>query len=662
MDDINISYVGMERDRYLEKSGAMQAGFLSELDEISRLSALLCKATSAMICFFYKEEAVVQSVFNLKKDKIAIHPSMMLQLPLQPSSINISIPTSNFLTMDGEKVNCRCYIEPVRIKKSLLVGAVVVLDQRQDLSFEKSIAGLDIVANQISEILEKQINQLSLKDNEVQFREAFQHSSIGMAIVALRGKILKVNPRIVESLGYTEEELLSKHANEITHVQDIGKEKEAIVKSIKGRHKRFFVEKRYVTKKGKVIWVLLNVYLVRNLFGKPEHFICQIENISKRKSIEENLIKVNRDLLAILSSGYVSIIGTDVQGVIKYFSKGAENLLGYKAKEMVGIKTPYMFHDPEEVKEKGEALSKEYSRKISGFDIFIYKSKMDGFESTQWTYIDKYGKPFQVQLVVTPIYDERKNITGYLGVAMDIQDKVENEEKLQNLAEQLQKQNTQLANFSNIISHNLRSPVNNLKALMQLYNGIDTPSEREEIIEKFEIVIGHLSEILNEIIESLKIRSEVTMSTESVDFEAVLQKMQDIFAGQLIKTQANLTFHFNLKKIEYNHIYLESIFLNLFSNAIKYRSKNRTLSINIVTEMTDLGPILTFSDNGSGIDLDQNAGKIFGFKNTFHDDPNSKGVGLFMIKSQIEALGGKITIESAVDKGTTFKIYFSLKK
>ena len=108
----------------------------------------------------------------------------------------------------------------------------------------------------------------------------------------------------------------------------------------------------------------------------------------------------------------------------------------------------------------------------------------------------------------------------------------------------------------------------------------------------------------------------------------------------------------------YNPAYLESILYNVISNSIRFRHPSRKpiIKINFVIE-NDM-KVLQISDNGIGIDLVKNADKIFGMYKTFTNNSDSKGIGLFITKNQIDAMGGNITVESELNVGTTFKIYF----
>jgi len=115
-------------------------------------------------------------------------------------------------------------------------------------------------------------------------------------------------------------------------------------------------------------------------------------------------------------------------------------------------------------------------------------------------------------------------------------------------------------------------------------------------------------------------------------------------------------------EIEYDQAYLESILLNLLTNSIKYRNQQNPLVINITAKDYKDEIILEIQDNGMGIDLDLHGQKLFGMYKTFHGNGDARGIGLFLVKNQIEAMGGNISVESSPGVGTTFKIEFLRKQ
>ncbi len=231
-------------------------------------------------------------------------------------------------------------------------------------------------------------------------------------------------------------------------------------------------------------------------------------------------------------------------------------------------------------------------------------------------------------------------------------------QKLQlELNNHLEHKNRQLSSFAHIASHNLRAPVSNLISLNDFYNESSDLEDKAMLFTKIEIVIGHLNETLNELIDSVKIQEDINITHEPTLFKTVFNKTLEILEVQLLDSKALVTSNFSeAPKIEYPKLYLESIMLNLLSNSIRYRSLDRIPKIHFYTEINSNEITLIATDNGLGINLKKHGHRLFGLGNTFHRHPDSKGVGLYMIKTQIDVLGGCIAVESEVDKGTTFKI------
>ncbi|MGS0527385.1 PAS domain-containing sensor histidine kinase [Zobellia nedashkovskayae] len=238
---------------------------------------------------------------------------------------------------------------------------------------------------------------------------------------------------------------------------------------------------------------------------------------------------------------------------------------------------------------------------------------------------------------------------------------IKSKENLEVLAHKLTEQNRQLADFTHITSHNLRSPVSNLNSLLDIYKTTDDEVLKESLFDKFETVINHLTLTLNTLIEALKTKGPHSdEDVEEIEFEDVLNTTKDLLAGEILKSGASITSDFSkCSKIKYHKIYLESIFLNLISNSMKYRSKIRKPEIEIESTNLNGNIMLEFRDNGLGIDLIQHGHKLFGLNKVFHRHPDAKGVGLFLTKSQIESMGGTINAYSKVDVGTTFTINFN---
>ena len=164
--------------------------------------------------------------------------------------------------------------------------------------------------------------------------------------------------------------------------------------------------------------------------------------------------------------------------------------------------------------------------------------------------------------------------------------------------------------------------------------------------------------------DALKIQNQSNRKSERVVFKTVFDKTKDLLSGQILENNVSLDFNFDeAPEIMYDPAYMDSIFLNLISNAIKYRSDERDSYVKVWTKRDLDGFIeLHVEDNGLGINLKRHGNKIFSLHKTFHRNKDARGVGLYLTKTQVEALGGEIGVQSQIDKGSKFVIKFNIKK
>lgn len=356
---------------------------------------------------------------------------------------------------------------------------------------------------------------------------------------------------------------------------------------------------------------------------------------------------------ALLESAPTATLIIKDNSIIQTINREAEKLFGYKPEELEGksIETLML---PRFV-----AKRKPYQK------AFLANPKVQTIDIGEDLYMkSKQGTEIPVQVTLGPLETD----DGLL-ISMAIRDItkqrlaenkiLESKERLEALTEELTAQNQQLADFTQITSHNLRAPVSNLNSIVSLYKTSNREEERSEIFSKFEIVIGHLTLTLNTLVETLKTKSEKSVIRKEVSFTQTLKKTQDILMTQISNSGALIKGDFSrIDVLSYNPIYMESIFQNLIGNAIKYKHPERKPEIIVTSEIENDVVKLSFKDNGLGIDLKKHGHKLFGLNKVFHRHPEAKGVGLFMTKAQVEAMGGKISAESQVDKGSIFSIEF----
>ncbi len=373
-----------------------------------------------------------------------------------------------------------------------------------------------------------------------------------------------------------------------------------------------------------------------------------LSDISQQIEAEESLRKIAEENLRFFNNPVHLNAVADLNGQLQRLSPSWAKLLGWNEQELRS--KPLMdFVHPDDVTSTREALRNiSKAKKVHTFENrFACK---DG--SFQWLLWAAALDPQTHMIFVSAIdISERKKSEATI---------LDSKSNLEGVTLQLQEQNRQLDEFAHIISHNLRAPLNNIQALINLLHEKSGITDYKLIFDKLKNVAKNVSETMNELMDTLKVRTQPQLDLTDLRFKELLDKVVQSLEGELIVAQAAVTFDFNeAPTIRYSKPYLESIFQNLLTNAIKYRSPNRKPTIHFRSYKTNHHLELKVSDNGQGIDLEKFGDKLFGLHKTFHTHQEARGVGLFLIKTQIEAMGGSIRVESEVDKGTTFTIRFN---
>ncbi len=254
--------------------------------------------------------------------------------------------------------------------------------------------------------------------------------------------------------------------------------------------------------------------------------------------------------------------------------------------------------------------------------------------------------------VIAQSMNELESIKSQLELIVE-----ERTHQLQSANQELVQYNNQLEQYAYITAHNLRAPVARLKGLMYIFektSGVD--KQNNDVIRKIVNSAHEMDEVLSDMNSILELKNKNDGQSHEVDIKVIVDKVRKILFDNLQEAKAEMELNLDVQHVNANIPYLESIVYNLVSNSIKYRSKTRKLKIAISSFSENSNVILEISDNGMGIDLSKFERKIFGLYQRFHDHVGGKGLGLYLVKTQVEALGGNIEMESEVNKGTTFKI------
>ena len=320
-------------------------------------------------------------------------------------------------------------------------------------------------------------------------------------------------------------------------------------------------------------------------------------------------------------------------------------LLGYTQDELNSLDFKKVSH-PEDIKENQLAMQALYNGEIREYTIEKRNIRKDG--NLVW-----------IKLTVSPLWLAGEEPSHHIAIIQDITKRKEAEFNLNKGYQMVTDQNRRLLNFSYIISHDLRSHTSNIQSLLNLYSLTEAEDEKETYIKLITKVSNSLNQTLYDLNEVVAIQSNVDIKLETLTVNKYLNQTVELLSFEISKKNAVIQKEVpENMQVNFNPAYFESVLLNLISNALRYSHQERNPEINVKAYQEDSGWVMEISDNGIGIDLDRHGDKLFGLYKTFTDRPNSRGVGLFITKNQIEAMGGKIEVESTPDQGTLFRMHF----
>jgi PAS domain S-box-containing protein len=496
----------------------------------------------------------------------------------------------------------------------------------------------------------------TLKSTQVKeitdYKYALDESSI-VAITDQKGIIQYVNDNFCKISKYSASELIG---------QD-----HRIINS--GHHPKSFIKELWTTiangkvwkgelknkaKDGTAYWVDTTIVPFLNADGKPYQYVAIRSDITDRKNGEEELKRSLKEIsdykYALDESAIVAV--TDQKGIITHVNANFCKISKYSAEELIGhdhriINSGY--HPKEFIKElwttiaNGNVWKGELKNKAKDGTVYWV-------DTTIVPFLNAGGKPYQYVAIRSDITERKKG---------EDQIRKSNDQALEH-AHVLELKNVQLVDFCNIVSHNLRGPLINISMLIDFIEQSKDEDERVEVLSKMKPVVNHLMEVFNELVESLQVKQDIEVQVDAIVMQDCFDKILIGFETQIKKYQARIILEFDeAPVVRFPMKYMESIITNLVSNALKYRSPHRGPVIFIKTELQQQGKvILSVTDNGLGIDLVLHKDQLFKIRKIFHKHPDAKGFGLFMIKTQIEAMNGRIWAESQPGVGSKFFVEF----
>ncbi|GGD14860.1 PAS domain S-box protein [Flavobacterium orientale] len=484
--------------------------------------------------------------------------------------------------------------------------------------------------------------ELELRASETRLAEAQSLAKVGNWETDLRNFNVIWSEQTFVIFDCQRNDFKSSHPDflNFVHPDDRAKVDAALKNSLptKGIHS---IEHRIITKQGEVKFLEERWQVLHDEQGVPIKAVGTCQDITERKKSEYE-IQFKAELLDTIGQ---AVIATDMNGNVTFWNQAAVAIYGWTFEESFGKNILDLISaDPTKV--EGALLMRKLSRGQTLSGEFYMKRKTGNF--------------FPAYVYYSPVYDEFGKQIGVIGVSNDISERKENEMERAKITNDLLQRNRDLEQFTFIISHNLRAPTANIIGFTELLQDeMLTAEEQKELLYALSSSVAGLDAIIKDINGILQMKSDSNDKKEDLHFSKLVGDIRTTIEHLLEKHQVQLLVDFTeVDQIYTLKAYMHSIFYNLISNSIKYSRPDVSSRIEISTKFDNGKIILIFKDNGLGIDLKTKGDKVFGLYKRFHSHVEGKGVGLFMVKTQVEALGGIITIASEVNKGTTFTIIF----
>lgn len=377
----------------------------------------------------------------------------------------------------------------------------------------------------------------------------------------------------------------------------------------------------------------------------------ELKSIRKRlRSSKESTLEEKVNPFAIDNFYYEEISnltqagGWSVDFVNKksYFDKQARRILKVPDTYVPTLNQSYLFY------------AEEHMQKAT--NLFFACAQGDSF-SEEIKMVTYTKEIFWAKAHGKPVKNEKGEVIGIRGVFQSIDQEKKKELQIEASLDIIEGHNKRLYNFAHIVSHNLRSHVSNLQLTTALFCTKNLDQDQKELFDNFSEIATNLDVTLKHLNEIVTLQTNVNKAKETVNIEEVYKRVIDSI--RQISIQNRVIYYTEFSEVEefpYVSAYLESILHNLITNAIKYKHPDRDPEINIFTYEENNKSYLVVKDNGIGIDLEKHGNQLFQMYKTFHKNEDANGLGLFLTKSQVESLGGKITVESTVGKGSKFTV------
>lgn len=497
------------------------------------------------------------------------------------------------------------------------------------------------------------VTELRKQESQIRLLSLIASNTENLVIItSAAGEIEWVNQSFMRVTGYAMEEVLGQKPGHLLQGKESSQETIAQIRDSIQKGIGFTGEILNYTKAGKPYWISLDIQPIRNGLGKVEKFVAIEMEITEKKLLERKLKEAAEEselkytLISENTSDGVAIL--DGKGNFIYASPTYRKILGYPEDHpaSASYENQMLAVHPDD----RAALDHQVMENIKNrADQALYTFRIQHFDGH---YIWREDSS-------TYFYDDRNRFIKAYIIARDVSQRVSKEKEREKLIEELSRSYKELKQFSYITQHNLRAPVANFIGLLNLLEAEVAAGMQQQLVHNLQKTASTFDQTIQDLNLILSIKDNPSVERVWIRPDYALERALASLGHLTQGITAEIITDFKKEpQIYFNQEYLESTLTQLLSNSFKFRSADRPLEIEISTYRKGDTQFMTYKDNGIGLDLQLHRGRIFGLYQRFHPHIEGKGLGLYLIKAQVEAIRGKISVSGAVDQGLTFTIEF----
>ncbi|SHF76449.1 PAS domain S-box-containing protein [Salegentibacter echinorum] len=662
------------RIREVHKYDLEQTFHKDDLDFLSTMAAEICQTEAAIITLITRDTQYIKSANGVEFEE--------RKLPREFVFCNLTLEQAPEITIvenakQDERFKKNPFTEndnpvvfyagvPLINQNGYAIGTICAIDSNPHSLTAQQIKKLKKLASQVVNLLELRRKSVELEtaNRDLQIsKDRFDHITSGTATATFEWNLLSdqliFNEQWQELTGY-ETSLKEKQQiyfwRDRVHPKDLEILLAKLNDHLEDKKRPFQFEFRVLHKNGHYIWIDCKGKVFVDDQGKlPVRMFGILEDVTEIKKKEHELLYNKKLLDALYELSPIGIALNDFED--GSFLAANEKLLQssrYTREEF--LKLSYWDVTPRAYENEEQFLIEKLT-------------ETGAYGPYEKEYINKNGETYPVLLngILVEDIDGNKKIWSFIEDITERKNtenlRAENLKRIEKLYALTENQNDRLKNFAYIVSHNLRSHSGGISVLLDFLKDDCPEVEDGEAFMHLKNASRNLEntiEDLNEVVEinlsdvnkfhNISVNKVISATLESVKGLAAAKEVEII-----LDVEPNLSI-LGIKS------YLESIVLNFITNGIKYRAIDRQSYIKLTAKREDAYTLLSFKDNGQGIDMRMHKDQLFKMYKTFHQHEDSRGIGLFITKNQIDTMNGFVKVESEVNNGTEFKVFLPYAK